>query len=81
VKGRHIVSVGAALSIAVTLIAVAGAGSRDRTQFQLVFRVGTATTSPINLTLRAKPPRGARSLQVELDAADVVGNSATTTNA
>jgi hypothetical protein len=33
----------------------------------------------VNLTLRVKPPRGARTLQVKLSVSDAVGNDATVT--
>jgi hypothetical protein len=33
----------------------------------------------VNLTLRVKPPRGTRTLQVKLSASDAVGNNATVT--
>jgi hypothetical protein len=53
--------------------------NEPRTRRGLAFRVGAATTGSVNLTLRAKPPRGARTLQLKLSASDVVGNDATVT--
>lgn len=51
--------------------------NEPRTRRGLVFRIGTAASPSVNLTLRVKPPRGARTLQIKLTAGDAVGNGAT----
>jgi hypothetical protein len=53
--------------------------NEPRTRRGLAFRIGTAPSPTVNLTLRVKPPRGARTLQVKLSASDAVGNNATVT--
>jgi len=53
--------------------------NEPRTRRGLVFRIGTAASPAVNLTLRVKPPRGTRTLQVKLSASDAVGNNATVT--
>jgi hypothetical protein len=45
----------------------------------LVYKVGRTTTGTVTSTFRIKTSKGARALQVKIDATDAVGNGAALT--